>query len=150
MQNAADAGAKAVIIYNDKPGLQYDITLMNPGNWLPAVFISQDDGRHLISTAGSIATVVNAESSYRYLNGTSMAAPHVSGAIAVLAAAYPQETVSQRIDRIFQGVDSLETLADSVATGGRLNLNNSLRLYRARVGNMAPIFNLLLLDSEKQ
>jgi len=145
VQNAENAGAAAVIIYNDRPGLLDNVTLMSAGNWLPAVFVAQADGQYLASLETSSVTVVNAVSSYRYADGTSMAAPHVAGAVAILAAAFPAESVSQRIGRILAGTDSIETLAGLVSTGGRLNLNQSLRLYGTRDVNMAPIYHLLLL-----
>jgi subtilisin family serine protease len=144
VQNAMNAGAVAVIIYNNKPGLD-NVTLGGAGNWVPAVFISQTDGQFLASLGTPMATVVNGiVSGYQYKDGTSMAAPHVTGAVAVLSAAFPTESVSLRISRIFGGAELIESLSGRVATGGRLNLYNSLRLYQ-RV-NMAPIYDLLLLD----
>ena len=144
VQNAMNAGAVAVIIYNNKPGLD-NVTLGSAGNWVPAVFISQTDGQFLASLGSPVATVVNdIASGYQHQDGTSMAAPHVTGAVAVLAAAFPTEAVSLRISRILGGVDRLDNLSGRVATGGRLNLNQSLRLYQR--ANMAPIYDLLLLD----
>jgi subtilisin family serine protease len=147
VQNAMNAGAVAVIIYNNKPGLDDNVTLGSVGNWVPAVFISQADGQFLVSLETPLATVVTSivsGSGYRYQDGTSMAAPHVTGAVAVLAAAFPTESVSLRISRILGGAERLENLSGRVATGGRLNLYNALRLYRHV--NMAPIYDLLLLD----
>jgi len=145
VQNAMNAGAVAVIIYNNKAGLDDNVTLRSAGNWVPAAFISQTDGQFLASLVTPLATVViSIVSGYLYRDGTSMAAPHVTGAVAVLAAAFPAESVSQRINRILEGTEYLATLAGLVSTGGRLNLNKSLRLYQ-RV-NMAPIYELLLLE----
>ncbi|MEI9866538.1 MAG: S8 family serine peptidase [Limisphaerales bacterium] len=59
---------------------------------------------------------------YRYLNGTSMATPHVVGAVAFAAQNFPDETVPQRIQRILANVDPVPGLAGLVRTGGRLNL----------------------------
>ena len=146
VQNAADNGAAAVIIYNDRPGLLYNASLLSAGNWLPAVFLSQADGQYLASDETCTVTVANAVSAYRYSDGTSMATSHVAGAVAILAAEYPAESVSQRINRILAGVDYLAPLAGLVSTGGRLNLNRSLRLYGKPGVNIAPINNLLLLD----
>jgi subtilisin family serine protease len=144
VQNAMDAGAVAVIIYNNVPGLD-NVTLGSAGDWVPAVFISQADGQELVALGNPQATVVNATGSgYQYSNGTSMAAPHVSGAIAVLAAAFPNESVSLRMSRILGGADRLETLSGYVATGGRLNLNTALRLYQDV--NLIPIYELLLFE----
>ncbi len=146
VQNAMNAGAVAVIIYNNVPGFN-NVTLGSAGNWVPAVFISQTDGQHLISLGTPLGTVVNvleSGSGYQSKDGTSMAAPHVTGAVAVLAAAFPAETVYFRKRRILGGAEGLDSLSGRVATGGRLNLYNALR-FNPRV-NMAPIYNLLLLE----
>ena len=70
--------------------------------------------------------------------------PPLAGAVAVLAAAFPGESVPVRINRILEGAESLDALSGKVATGGRLNLYNALRIYGNP--NMAPIYNLLLLQ----
>jgi subtilisin family serine protease len=144
VQNAMNAGAAAVIIYNNIAGLD-NVTLGNAGNWVPAVFISQSDGQVLVSLGTPLATVVNSIlSGYGYKEGTSMATPHVTGAVAIVAAAFPTESVSRRISRIFGGVERHASLSGRVATGGRLNLYNSLRLNQPT--NMAPIYDLLLFE----
>jgi subtilisin family serine protease len=64
----------------------------------------------------------SANNSYRYLSGTSMAAPIVAGACALLWAYYPQESYSDIIHRILWNVDPLPQLAGKCVSGGRLNL----------------------------
>src|SRR5208337_4884309 len=59
---------------------------------------------------------------YQYLDGTSMATPHVSGAVAFAAMNFPAETVAQRIQRVLANVDVVPGLSGKVHTGGRLNL----------------------------
>lgn len=59
---------------------------------------------------------------YGYLSGTSMATPQVAGAIALAASVVPNETVEERIQRVFNNVDVLPQLTGSIATGGRLNV----------------------------
>jgi subtilisin family serine protease len=59
---------------------------------------------------------------YQYLDGTSMATPHVSGAVAFAAMNFPSETVTQRIQRVLANVDVVPGLQGKVHTGGRLNL----------------------------
>src|SRR5207244_1401217 len=56
------------------------------------------------------------------LDGTSMATPHVSGAVAFAAMNFPTETVAQRIQRLVSNVDPVAGLQGKVKSGGRLNL----------------------------
>lgn len=63
---------------------------------------------------------------YQYMSGTSMAAPHVSGALALAWAAHPEVSMTELRDKLFQSVDQVASLAGKVSTGGRLNVNNLL------------------------
>ncbi len=60
--------------------------------------------------------------SYGYMTGTSMAAPMVSGAVAILAALHSDWTPAQFKAEILAAVDPLPNLAGKVASGGRLNI----------------------------
>ncbi len=63
---------------------------------------------------------------YQSFNGTSMAAPHVAGALALAWACHPGKTSTEIQDALFGSVDALDSLDGTVATGGRLNVNNLL------------------------
>ena len=69
----------------------------------------------------STAPVSMVPSGYISKKGTSMAAPHVTGAIALCAALHPSETVSERIDRVLGSAEPVASLAGKCATGGRLD-----------------------------
>jgi subtilisin family serine protease len=67
-----------------------------------------------------------AASDYRVRQGTSMAAPHVSGVAALLAAEYPGYGVEQLRGALLAGVDPLGSLQCKTVSGGRLNAFRSL------------------------
>jgi subtilisin family serine protease/outer membrane protein assembly factor BamB len=60
-------------------------------------------------------------------SGTSMAAPHVAGAFALLKAQFPNDSYRQLINRVLRSVDPAAAFAGRVQTGGRLNLDRALR-----------------------
>ena len=78
-------------------------------------------------------------SSYGSLTGTSMATPHVCGAVGFLYSAACQTMLADMAadpsavalyikDALLNGVDTLPSLLGSTVSGGRLNLNNSLQI----------------------
>ncbi|MFM7056515.1 MAG: S8 family serine peptidase [Planctomycetota bacterium] len=74
---------------------------------------------------GIISTVPDG---YGSRNGTSMAAPHVTGAIALLAAAMPGRVPAALIrSALLSGATPTPSLAGKTATGGRLNVPETLR-----------------------
>ncbi|MGD9344408.1 MAG: S8 family serine peptidase [Candidatus Aminicenantes bacterium] len=63
---------------------------------------------------------------YTSMNGTSMATPHVSGAVALCASVYAPETVAERITRILNSSNALPSLSGKCVTGGMLNVYDAL------------------------
>ena len=59
---------------------------------------------------------------YTTWSGTSVATPHVTGAVALCAAQFPSETMEQRVQRILDRVDQIAVLSDTTTTGGRLDV----------------------------
>ncbi|MGV3774292.1 MAG: S8 family serine peptidase [Verrucomicrobiales bacterium] len=72
------------------------------------------------------STWFNSDRGYTYSTGTSMAAPLVAGAFALLKARFPDENEFELIQRIHASVDQLPALEDKCLTGGRLNLEKAL------------------------
>jgi len=77
-------------------------------------------------TNGIYSTFGTSDSAYQYLAGTSMAAPHVCGVLALMKAHFPAESYTQLKNRLLSSTDSLPGLAGKCQTGGRLNLNAAL------------------------
>lgn len=90
--------------------------------WLSTDFILNYDGVYL-DDVGLISC--QQSNNYAYLPGTSMATPHVTGACALVAAQYPDESVEDRKNRILTAVDPKPALTGKVLTGGRLNVYNA-------------------------
>ena len=73
----------------------------------------------------TLSTYPTSRGSYTYLSGTSMAAPHVAGAAALIRARYPDITLAQLKARLRYGADYVPALASRLATG-RLNVHSAL------------------------
>jgi thermitase len=103
----------------------------------------QDDQRASFSNYGAavdlFAPGVSILSAYKgsawaYMSGTSMAAPEVAGAAALLASYAPQLTATQLRQLLLDSADHKDALAGLSVTGGRLNAAAAL----ARVGAELP------------
>lgn len=88
--------------------------------------ITVDLGAPGVSIYSTVPTVGNpccsSPTGYLYLNGTSMATPHVSGAAALLLSRYPGISHYQVRDRLLFNTDPVASLAGITVTGGRLNI----------------------------
>lgn len=71
---------------------------------------------------------------YEFFSGTSMATPHVAGAIAVMRAMYPQWNAKQILAKVENSSQPLVSL-DGKISGGRLNLRNMLEYDVRTPGN---------------
>ena len=72
---------------------------------------------------------VGGSTGYGLLQGTSMAAPHVAGAAALLFSYEPSASVTEVRDALLDGVDPVQSLAGKTVTGGRLNASDALDLF---------------------
>lgn len=128
LSNAKAAGAVAAVIYDNTSNAitTNPWTLGSTGSWLPAVRISQANGQTIAASALPVSATVtawaNSAAAYQYMDGTSMATPHVAGAVAFAAMNFPSETMAQRISRILDNTTKISALTGKVSTGGMLNL----------------------------
>ena len=73
----------------------------------------------------TLSTTIN--NTYSVFSGTSMAAPHVSGAAALLLSACSLTTAGLKA-ALLTAVDPIPGLAGVTTSGGRLNINNAIRV----------------------
>jgi subtilisin family serine protease len=86
---------------------------------------------HLGAPGANIMSTFVATDSYYYSDsGTSLAAPYVSGALALMLAEYPMDSYQSIINRVLSATDPLPSLMGKCVTGGRLNLRKALTPIR--------------------
>lgn len=98
MKNAKAAGAIGVILFNNVPAELITPSLgdfSSANEVIPTVFLSQEDGRSLLSTPNARVTVTFGMFGFTRQNGTSMATPHASAAAALLWSLAPEATAEQ-------------------------------------------------------
>jgi outer membrane protein assembly factor BamB/subtilisin family serine protease len=102
----------------------------------PVYFTNYGSGSVELFAPGEdiISTYFSSSSSYAYLSGTSMAAPFVTGTVALLRSQFPGDTYRETINRVLNSVDVIPALAGKSQTGGRLNLTKAL----TTAANTAP------------
>ena len=108
---------------NDAPAIFSNFGLVNVDIFAPGVSI--------LSTWPKSLAISN-DYPYELLDGTSMATPHVSGALALLYAQYPSEGYRGSISRLYGKADKIPALANLCRTGARVNLNQSIRNISVR------------------
>lgn len=77
------------------------------------------------------AEAVGQASGYGFLEGTSMAAPHVSGAAGLLFSWRPAASVTEVREALLGGVDQVPSLSAKTTSGGRLDVSAALDAIEA-------------------
>jgi subtilisin family serine protease len=124
--NAQAAGAVGVAIYNSATGDMSGWTLNTQRDWVPVVSLSRADGLLVRSRGVHAVNLTNRPGSYGLSSGTSMATPHVCGAMGLMAAHFPGDDLAKRIGRLFSGADRVTALDGKMIYGARLNLARAL------------------------
>jgi len=140
-QASADAGIISVAAAGndaiDNDGATKNYPASFPDNHIISVAAIDSDGfLATFSNYGATSVDIGAPgvqiastgytSNYIYLSGTSMATPHVAGALALLKANYPAFSISDARDAVLQSSVPLSSLTGKVATGGMLNIYSML------------------------
>ncbi len=127
--NAMAAGAAAAIIYDHTDGqlppATIDWTLVTSGDWIPVLRVTRVDGQGILASlpaTGTLSIQRDESLAYAFKNGTSMAGPHVTGAVAFAARHFPGDGLNERIARVLEQVVPMPSLAGKTTTGGRLDL----------------------------
>ncbi|MCE9629927.1 MAG: S8 family serine peptidase [Planctomycetia bacterium] len=109
-----------------------------PANYASIAVAATDASNRLASFSSYGATTVDVaapgvsvysttpNNTYASYSGTSMATPHVTGLVALLAAANPQATATQIRSAILSTAVPVASLAGKVATGGLINARAAL------------------------
>lgn len=172
-KNAADAGAKAILVYNNEPGIFFGELLhqYTPKDYhprIPALSMSQEDGLYLkkllenktiaslnvfyhpdfvayfssrgpvspfyikpdLVAPGAFINTTLTDSRYNFTSGTSFAAPHVTGAAALLLQKNPEFTPNEIKSILVTTTDFVSDAYNNrfpiEATGaGRLNITKA-------------------------
>lgn len=82
---------------------------------------------------------------YAFNNGTSMAAPHVSGVATLIWSSFPPASLAEVREAILKGVDHPAELQGLLAAGGRLNAGNALN-----IDTIAPRATLMPIPDVEQ
>jgi subtilisin family serine protease len=141
--NTAGQQGALFIASADNLATNNDITPSYPASYNLSNIISvasttRTDGLSSFSNYGATSVDLGAPGSniysttpggnYGHKDGTSMASPHVTGGAALVWSQNPSWTAQQVKNRLLQTTDAIPALSGKTVSGGRLNINNALRV----------------------
>jgi subtilisin family serine protease len=154
--NAAGAAGQLMVFAAGNNGWNIDLVPFYPPSYVAPnmITVTSTDGRDLrptLTNYGALTVNLGAPGYniysckpgglYQFLNGTSMAAPHVTGAVALAMGRLPLATSAQIRQLILTSTDPIPSMNGITTTGGRLNaykvLLNADGAPPARVTNLA-------------
>jgi subtilisin family serine protease len=139
--NASKSTGHVFVASAGNSGVNSDTSPAYPGaynldNIINVAATDNNDGRASFSNYGATTVDIGAPgvnilstygtSGYSYLNGTSMAGPHVAGAVALVYAANPSYTYTQVKNRIMSTARPVASLSGRCVTGGVLDVAAAL------------------------
>jgi subtilisin family serine protease len=92
---------------------------------------SSSDGVWLDDIRLRCLALVGEADGYAFLDGTSMAAPHVTGAAALLFSLKPTASVTEVRQGLLASADRVSSLAGKTTSGGRLDVSAAVDLFDA-------------------
>jgi len=136
---------------NDSSNIDYNPTYpasYDAPNIITVAASDQDDklasfsnyGKKTVEVAAPGTNILSTypQNKYEFLQGTSMATPQVTGAVALLASAAPESSVNQRIKAIENNVDVKNSLKDKTSSGGRVNIYKAVKALTGDNGENTP------------
>jgi subtilisin family serine protease len=135
--NAGKAANHLFVAASGNSGINSDSSPAYPGaynldNIINVAATDNNDGRASFSNYGATTVDIGAPgvnilstygtNGYSYLNGTSMACPHVAGAVALVTAANPTLTYAQVRSRILSTARPVASLSGRCVTGGVVDI----------------------------
>jgi len=140
VMNVQNSGGLACIIYNNVPGDFYG-TLSEGYSLIPAIGVSQENGQALLSRLGQTTTVdtriLTDTSAWDSYSGTSMAAPHVCAAAALIWSTDPTKSNSQVRQSLRATALDLSVAGRDIASGyGLVQAKAALEYLPSATGNI--------------
>jgi hypothetical protein len=151
--NAGKAGNHLFVAASGNSGINSDTSPAYPGaynldNIINVAAIDNNDGRASFSNYGATTVDLGAPgvtilstygtNGYSYLNGTSMACPHVAGAAALVTSANPTMTYAQVRSRLLSTTRPVSSLSGRCVTGGVVDIAAAIAGSGGGGTNTAP------------